>query len=234
MCVWIHVRRCLFICACVDESACVCVCERIFACIRVCMWMYVYVNERVCVDTFGCMCVCVCVCMYICVYVDMCVCVCIYIYLCVCLYICGCVYRYVCVCVCVCVWACLDTYEWVYGVCVCVCVCVWRHMCKCVRTCERVCVCVCACTKSLLLLISIYALNSHLQHHNDSTIKTQDKDARMKTSLTTYLPLTLFVRFEKGYSRFACERMLETEHKLHILTPLLWPSRCVFLVLLDA
>ena len=28
--------------------------------------------------------------------------------------------------------------------------------------------------------------------------------------------------------------MLETEHKLHILTPLLWPSRCVFLVLLDA
>ena len=26
--------------------------------------------------------------------------------------------------------------------------------------------------------------------------------------------------------------MLGTEHKLHILTPLLWPSRCVFLVLL--
>ena len=27
--------------------------------------------------------------------------------------------------------------------------------------------------------------------------------------------------------------MLETERKLHILTQLLWPSRCVFLVLLD-
>ena len=40
--------------------------------------------------------------------------------------------------------------------------------------------------------------------------------------------------FEKGCSRFACERVLETEHKLHILTPLLWPSRCVFLDLLDA
>ena len=40
------------------------------------------------------------------------------------------------------------------------------------------------------------------------------------------------VRVRKGCSRFACERMLETEHKLHILTPLLWPSRCVFLVLL--
>ena len=39
------------------------------------------------------------------------------------------------------------------------------------------------------------------------------------------LPLTLFVRF-------ACARVLETEHKLHILPPLLWPSRCVFLVLL--
>ena len=26
--------------------------------------------------------------------------------------------------------------------------------------------------------------------------------------------------------------MLETEHKLHILTPLLWPSHCAFLVLL--
>ena len=41
-------------------------------------------------------------------------------------------------------------------------------------------------------------------------------------------------RVRKGYWRVACERMLETEHKLHILTPLLWPSRCVFLVLLDA
>ena len=41
-------------------------------------------------------------------------------------------------------------------------------------------------------------------------------------------------RVRKGCSRFACERVLETEHKLHILTPLLWPSRCVFFVLLDA
>ena len=41
-----------------------------------------------------------------------------------------------------------------------------------------------------------------------------------KTSLEKYSPLTLFVSF-------AFERMLETEHKLHILTPLLWPSRCV-------
>ena len=41
-------------------------------------------------------------------------------------------------------------------------------------------------------------------------------------------------RVWKGCWRVACERMLETERKLHILTPLLCPSRCVFLVLLDA
>ena len=35
---------------------------------------------------------------------------------------------------------------------------------------------------------------------------------RRKTSLTIFLPLTLFIRFRKGCSRFACERELETEH----------------------
>ena len=40
---------------------------------------------------------------------------------------------------------------------------------------------------------------------------------------TAYLPLTLL----QGFERLACERMLETERKLHILTPLLWLSRCV-------
>ena len=63
------------------------------------------------------------------------------------------------------------------------------------------------------------------------TIKMQEGRHR-KTSLQMYLPLTLFVRFERVVQGFACERVLETEHKLHILTPLLWPSRCVFLVLL--
>ena len=44
--------------------------------------------------------------------------------------------------------------------------------------------------------------------------------------------LTLLQGFERVVQGFACESVLETEHKLHILTPLLWPSRCVFLVLL--
>ena len=93
--------------------------------------------------------------------------------------------------------------------------------------------------KSELCYIVTYA-DSHLHTctyicriiHNDTTTKT---DAWRKTPedfFNNILPITLFVRFEKGYSRFACERVLETEHKLHILTPLLWPSRCVFLVLL--
>ena len=59
---------------------------------------------------------------------------------------------------------------------------------------------------------------------NAGTIKMQE-GRHKKTSLTKYIPLSLFVRF-------AFERMLETEHKLYILTPLLWPSRCVVLVLL--
>ena len=67
--------------------------------------------------------------------------------------------------------------------------------------------------------------------HSDTTIKTQE-GKRKKTSLEKYSPLTLLQDFERVVQRFACERMLETEHKLHILTPLLWPSRCVFLVLL--
>ena len=41
---------------------------------------------------------------------------------------------------------------------------------------------------------------------------------RRKTSLTKYIPLTIFVRFKRGYSRFACERELEIEHNCNILT----------------
>ena len=51
------------------------------------------------------------------------------------------------------------------------------------------------------------------------TIKMQE-GRHKKTSLEEYSPLSLFVRF-------AFERMLEIEHKHYILTPLLWPSRCV-------
>ena len=56
--------------------------------------------------------------------------------------------------------------------------------------------------------------------HSDTTIKTQE-GKRRKTSLQLYLPLTLFVRF-------ACERVLEREHKLHILTSTTYDRHVVF------
>ena len=56
----------------------------------------------------------------------------------------------------------------------------------------------------------------HLQHHNDTIIKTQEVFFNK-----IFIPLTLFVRVRKGYSRFACERELETEHIWNILTPTL-------------
>ena len=69
-----------------------------------------------------------------------------------------------------------------------------------------------------------------IQHHNDTIPKTDawritHEGRRMKKRQEKYSPLSLFVMF-------AFERMLEIEHKLHILAPLLWPSRCVFIVLL--
>ena len=73
-------------------------------------------------------------------------------------------------------------------------------------------------------------LHTYIYWRNDNAgIKTQED------FFINIFYLSVFIaRVRKGCSRFACERVLETEHKLHILTPLLWPSRCVFLVLLDA
>ena len=42
-----------------------------------------------------------------------------------------------------------------------------------------------------------------------------------------YVPLTLFVRVRKGYSRFACERELETEQKLQYFDPTLMAANVV-------
>ena len=65
-----------------------------------------------------------------------------------------------------------------------------------------------------------------MQHHNNTTTKTHEETTQEETTgrlLFKYSPLTLL----QGFERLACERMLETKRKLHILTPLLWPSRCV-------
>ena len=76
-------------------------------------------------------------------------------------------------------------------------------------------------------------LYCHLQHHNDTIIT----DAMTKTHagklLYKYIPLTLLQGFEKGYSSFASERVLETEHKLQYFDLHSYGrQRCVFLVLL--
>ena len=105
--------------------------------------------------------------------------------------------------------------------------------------------------KIFTLFWYVLVLYTHLPYHNDSIIKTDahrktheerkqewrthDKDTGRKTQedfFSNIFTSHFIVRVPKGCSRFACERVLETEHKLHILTPLLWPSRCVFLVLL--
>ena len=68
-----------------------------------------------------------------------------------------------------------------------------------------------------------------MQHHNDTIIKQTHEDFFRKI----FVPLTLFVRFEKVIQIFACERELETEQKLQYSDPHSYVrQRCVFLVLL--
>ena len=95
-------------------------------------------------------------------------------------------------------------------------------------------------------LRTLLLLYTNLPYHNDSiivkTVARRKIDAwRITKEWRTHedffrkiFTSHFIARVRKGCWRVACERMLETEHKLHILTPLLWPSRCVFLVLLDA
>ena len=59
-------------------------------------------------------------------------------------------------------------------------------------------------------------LYCHLQHHNDTINKETSEDFFINMSISYFI-----VRFEKGYSRFACERELETEQNWNILTPTL-------------
>ena len=76
-----------------------------------------------------------------------------------------------------------------------------------------------------------------MQHHNDTIIKTdamvRTQEGRTQEDFFTKIYTSHFIaRVQKGCSWVACERELEIEHNCNILTPLLWPSRCVFLVLL--
>ena len=65
-------------------------------------------------------------------------------------------------------------------------------------------------------------IHGHQQHHNDTIMKTQE-DFFIK-----YCTSHFIARVRKGYSRFACERELETEQNWNILTPNLWPATLYF------
>ena len=63
----------------------------------------------------------------------------------------------------------------------------------------------------VLTVTNIVILSS--QHNNE--------ERRVKTSLEKYCTSHFIVRVRKGYSRFACERELETEQKLQYFDPTL-------------
>ena len=59
-------------------------------------------------------------------------------------------------------------------------------------------------------------LYSHVPYHNDTINKQTQEDFFRKICTSRFI-----VRVRKGYSRFACERELETKHNCNILTPTL-------------
>ena len=68
------------------------------------------------------------------------------------------------------------------------------------------------------ILIKKIILYCHLQHHNDTIIKTDAKatthEGRMKASLTIIYTSHFISKVSKGCVGFYCERELETERKL--------------------
>ena len=71
-----------------------------------------------------------------------------------------------------------------------------------------------------------------MQHHDDTIINRCSNKQRRKTSLTIFTS-HFIARVRKGFVGFYCERELEIEHKLQYFDlHSLWPSRCVFLILL--
>ena len=67
--------------------------------------------------------------------------------------------------------------------------------------------------------------------NKDARRKTQE-GRRRKTSLQKYIPLTLLQGFERVVQGLHVSGSWRSNINCNILTPLLWPPRCVFLVLL--
>ena len=84
--------------------------------------------------------------------------------------------------------------------------------------------------------ISTLLLYAHLQHQNDTIIKTQwqrqtHAERRRKTSLTIFTS-HFIARVERVVQGLRVRGSWRPYINCNILTPNLWPSRCVFLVLL--
>ena len=80
-------------------------------------------------------------------------------------------------------------------------------------------------------------LYSPVPYHNDTIIKTHAgiTDAMIKTQKDFFIKIFtshFIARVQKGYSRFASEKELETEHNWNIWPQSYGRQRCVFLVLL--
>ena len=70
-------------------------------------------------------------------------------------------------------------------------------------------------------------LYSHVPYHKDTINKQTQEDFFIKICTSHFI-----ARVQKGYSRFACERELETEQKLQYFDPHSYGRQhCVFLVL---
>ena len=61
-------------------------------------------------------------------------------------------------------------------------------------------------------------LYSHMQYHNDTKIKTQED------FFNKYVPLTLFVTFERVTQDLHVRGSWRSNRNCSILTPLFWPS----------
>ena len=68
--------------------------------------------------------------------------------------------------------------------------------------------------------------------HTDAMIKTDTMTKTQEHFFIKILPLTLLQGFEKVVWGFTVRGSWRPNINCNILTPLLWPSRCVFLVLL--
>ena len=77
-------------------------------------------------------------------------------------------------------------------------------------------------------------LYRHLQHHNHTIIKTQWQRQTQEDFFSKIYTSHFICKVRKGCSRFACERLLETEQNWNILTSILMTVNVVSFSFFDA